>query len=105
MVAGPGSGKTHVIVEKVARLAAGGIPQESILCMTFTEKAAGEMRQRLQERGAGEAWVGTTHSLCLEILKENHVKTGITEKTTIFGEMPRLAWCVRNLDEFGIDPR
>ena len=105
VVAGPGSGKTHVIVEKVARLAAGGIPQESILCMTFTEKAAGEMRQRLQERGAGEAWVGTIHSLCLEILKENHVKTGITEKTTIFGEMPRLAWCVRNLDEFGIDPK
>lgn len=103
VVAGPGSGKTRVIVEKAARLVAGGIPQESILCMTFTEKAAGEMRRRLRARGIPNAWVGTMHSLCLEILKENSLSTGITADTVIFGELPRLAWCIRNIDKMGID--
>ena len=50
VVAGPGSGKTRVIVEKVLHLVKSGIEQSSILCLTFTEKAAGEM----QERVAGE---------------------------------------------------
>lgn len=103
VVAGPGSGKTLVIVERVARLVAEGTPQESILCMTFTEKAASIMRRRLQERSVSRAWVGTMHSLCLEILKENYVKTGITDRPEVFGEMPRLAWCVRNVDKLGIN--
>lgn len=101
--AGPGSGKTHIIIEKVNRLVAGGIPPESILCMTFTERAADEMRQRLG-RGTGEVWVGTIHSLCLEILKDNRVKTGTSESTVVFGGLPRLAWCFRNMNAFGIDP-
>lgn len=105
VVAGPGSGKTLVIAERVARLVAEGIPQESILCMTFTEKAAGIMRRRLQERSASGVWVGTIHSLCLEMLKDNYVKTGIIDRTEVFGEMPRLAWCVRNVDKFGINEK
>lgn len=100
--AGPGSGKTHVIIEKVNRLVARGIPPESILCMTFTERAADEMRQRLGP-STGEVWVGTIHSLCLEILKENRVKTGTSESTVVFGGLPRLAWCFRNMNTFGID--
>ncbi len=101
--AGPGSGKTHLISEKVNRLVAGGIPQESILCMTFTEKAAGEMRQRLAGPGTDNVRVGTIHSLCLEILKENRIKTGVGEGAVVFGGLPRLAWCRRNMDTFGID--
>ena len=78
--AGPGSGKTLVIVERVAKLVADGIRQESILCMTFTEKATDEMRRRLLEKGAGNVQVDTMHALCLEMLKEHGVTTGVTEK-------------------------
>lgn len=105
VLAGPGSGKTLVIVEKVARLVASGVPQESILCMTFTEKAADEMRQRLYKEGIRNVWVGTMHALCLDMLKENAITTGITDRTVVFSEMARLAWCVRNIHSMGIDTR
>ena len=101
--AGPGSGKTRVIVERVARLVAGGLPQDSILCVTFTRKAAGEMDRRLQEMDIGGVRVETIHSFCLEVLHENYLRTGISEKTRRFSELARLVWCVRNSDRFGID--
>ena len=105
VLAGPGSGKTLVIVEKVAKLVASGVPEESILCMTFTEKAADEMRRRLYDRGIRNVWVGTMHALCLDMLKENAITTGITDRTVVFSEMARLAWCVRNIHSMGIDTR
>lgn len=103
VLAGPGSGKTLVIVEKVIRLVKSGVPEESILCMTFTEKAADVMRQRLYGSGIRNIWVGTMHALCLEVLKENGVTTGITDRTVVFSEMARLAWCVRNIHNMGMD--
>ena len=102
--AGPGSGKTAVITKRAKELASGGLPHESILCMTFTEKAAGEMRDRLLELGIDDIWVGTMHSLCLEILKEHGGFTGITDKTGIMGEISGNVWCIRNVDRFGLDP-
>ena len=102
--AGPGSGKTRVIVEKVGRLVAGGLSQDSILCVTFTKKAAGEMSDRLQKMGIGEVRVETIHSLCLEMLQENYLKTGVSEKTRQFSNLARLVWCIRNSEKFGIDP-
>lgn len=101
--AGPGSGKTHVIVERVAKLVSSGVEPESILCMTFTEKAADVMRRRLQEKEAANVWVGTIHALCLEILKDNSITTGISDETIVFSEMAGLVWCVWNIDKFGID--
>ena len=103
VLAGPGSGKTLVIVEKVAGLVAGGVPEEAVLCMTFTEKAAEEMRRRLYDRGIRNVWVGTMHALCLDILKENSVTTGITDGTVVFTDLALLAWCVRNIRDVGID--
>lgn len=101
--AGPGSGKTRVIVGKVVALVEQGVSQDSILCMTFTDKAADEMRRRLHEKGVGDVWVGTMHALCLEILKSNSITTSISDDTIIFGEMARLAWCYRNIESLNID--
>ena len=101
--AGPGSGKTRVIVGKVLALVEQGVSQDSILCMTFTEKAADEMRRRLCEKGVGDVWVGTMHALCLEILKSNSITTSISDDTVIFSEMARLAWCYRNIESLNID--
>ena len=53
IVAGPGSGKTHVIIERVKNLVQSQIPQSAILCLTFTEKAADEMKQRLEKEISG----------------------------------------------------
>ncbi|MBI1657525.1 MAG: ATP-dependent helicase [Thaumarchaeota archaeon] len=117
---GPGSGKTRVIVERVARLVSEGIARpENIFCMTFTKKAAGEMSRRLkdirdatlaqQNTGIPEnldvtrVWVGTIHSLGMEILKENSDITGVSEGTSVFDSLSRLAWCFKTADSLGID--
>lgn len=114
---GPGSGKTRVIVERVARLIESGISSpEQIFCMTFTKKATGEMAQRLKkirderQRQNGNALnditnvrVGTIHSLGMDILKENSDITGITESTDIFDSLSKMAWCFKNADDMGIN--
>lgn len=116
---GPGSGKTRVIVERVARLVESGIARpEQIFCMTFTKKAAGEMAQRLKKMRDGrqrrngdtdalkditKVRVGTIHSLGMDILKENSEITGITESTDIFDSLSKMAWCFKNADGMGIN--
>ena len=84
IIAGPGSGKTFVIVEKVLNLVNSGISQDSILCMTFTEKAAGEMKQRLEKQGVIDSKVNTFHSFAKEILEDNFIESGLGRSTKIF---------------------
>ena len=82
VVAGPGSGKTTVLVEYFRRLVAEDVDPLRILAITFTEKAAGNMRKKLAEafhdntaiRGSLErAWVSTVHGFCARLLRENAV--------------------------------
>jgi ATP-dependent exoDNAse (exonuclease V) beta subunit len=86
VVAGPGSGKTTVLVEYFARLVEAGVDPLRILAITFTEKAAGNMRKKLAERFQDSpgmrakierAWVSTVHGFCTRLLKENAVFAGI----------------------------
>ena len=69
--AGPGSGKTRLLVSRLEGLLAEGVPARGILALTFTNKAAGEMASRLQEASplAGEVRVSTFHALGLEVLR------------------------------------
>jgi len=86
VVAGPGSGKTTVLVEYFRRLVAAGVDPLRILAITFTEKAAGNMRKKLAEAFQGNpeirarlerAWVSTVHGFCARLLRENAVFAGV----------------------------
>ena len=71
LLAQAGSGKTRCLVHRVARLIAQGVNEESILAVTFAKKAATEMNERLKSLGVKKARVGTWHSLCLQIVRED----------------------------------
>src|SRR6266545_1381797 len=86
VVAGPGSGKTTVLVEYFRRLVAAEVDPLRILAITFTEKAAGNMRKKLAQafheqtevRARLErAWVSTVHGFCARLLRENAVFAGV----------------------------
>jgi DNA helicase-2/ATP-dependent DNA helicase PcrA len=69
----PGSGKTFVIVERVVALIKSGVPQKNILCLTFTNKAANEMKERICKRlqvSSTDFFIGTFHSLCAKFLRK-----------------------------------
>ena len=99
VVAGPGSGKTTVLVEYFRRLVEAGVDPLRILAITFTEKAAGNMQARLAEVFRGEpairarlerAWVSTVHGFCARLLRENAVFAGIDPEFTVADE--RESW-------------
>jgi ATP-dependent exoDNAse (exonuclease V) beta subunit len=86
VVAGPGSGKTTVLVEYFRQLVAAGVDPLRILAITFTEKAAGNMRKKLAQAfqqqpetraNLERAWVSTVHGFCARLLRENAVFAGI----------------------------
>ena len=78
VVAGAGTGKTAVIAERFRRLVASGVPPGSILVMTFTERAAAEMRQRIEDLiGAAAPAVGTFHSIALGWLRADGSVVGV----------------------------
>ncbi len=70
IIAGPGTGKTKTLVERICYLQKNGAQPKSILALTFTKKAAEEMSERLKNRGANGLRVATFHSLCFDLLKE-----------------------------------
>lgn len=84
VIAGAGSGKTKVLTTRIANLILEGIPSYNILAITFTNKAAKEMKERLEKIVPdNDAFVGTFHSFGLRILRENVLKLGMTRNFTI----------------------
>ncbi len=84
VVAGAGTGKTRVLTRRVAWLVEGGLPGRALLAITFTNKAAGVLRERLQALRAGaDAWAGTFHAFAAHVLRVSGTAIGIDPEFTI----------------------
>lgn len=105
ILAGPGSGKTRVVTHRIAYLLRHGIPARQILALTFTNKAADEMKSRVERLAPGErVWIGTFHRFCARLLREYASLVGLRENYTIYDTGDSLAALRRSLDELNIDP-
>ncbi|MEV8528141.1 DNA helicase PcrA [Streptomyces sp. NPDC052000] len=109
IVAGAGSGKTRVLTHRIAHLlATRGVHPGQILAITFTNKAAGEMKERVEQLvgpRANAMWVMTFHSACVRILRRESKKLGFTSSFSIYdaADSKRLmALVCRDLD---LDPK
>jgi DNA helicase-2/ATP-dependent DNA helicase PcrA len=90
VLAGPGSGKTTVVTRRVAHLIDQGIPPWQILALTFTNKAAGEMRERIERRlpedlpGRRGLTIATFHAFCARLLRTYGAEAGVPERFSIY---------------------
>jgi DNA helicase-2/ATP-dependent DNA helicase PcrA len=109
VLAGAGSGKTRVLTYRIAYLLATGQAHPSeILAITFTNKAAGEMRERVEQlvgRVSRLMWVMTFHSACARILRAEAQRLGYKRAFTIYDEADSLRMVKRCLEEAGLDPK
>jgi DNA helicase-2/ATP-dependent DNA helicase PcrA len=104
ILAGAGSGKTRVITRRVAHLLHQGVPPGGILAITFTNKAAGEMRQRVQALVPGSTvWVSTFHALGARLLRQYHDRLGIDRNFTIYDQAERLRLVKIAIEDAGLD--
>jgi ATP-dependent DNA helicase UvrD/PcrA len=109
ILAGAGSGKTRVLTHRIAYLVATGAAKPNeILAITFTNKAAGEMRDRaelLVGRRVRAMWVMTFHAACARMLRAHADRLGYTRQFTIYDQADSRRLIKRCLDELGIDPK
>lgn len=107
VLAGAGSGKTKVLTQRIINLIDSGVSPYNILAITFTNKAAKEMRNRVEnELGSitDSIFIGTFHSFGLRILRENYIDIGYTSNITILDTDDAKAIVKRILKENGYDP-
>ena len=108
ILAGAGSGKTRTLTYRVANLLEHGVKAWHILALTFTNKAAREMRERIERLAgadAGEAWIGTFHSICCRILRRDIEKLGYERSFTIYDDDDQQRVIKAVLKELDIDEK
>lgn len=109
ILAGAGTGKTRVLVHRIAHLVNdGGLSPGRILAVTFTNKAAGEMKNRLEKLvgpRARELWVGTFHSVCVKILRKHPLEAGLAPNFLIYDDADQQSVIKQVLKELNLDPK
>jgi len=111
ILAGAGSGKTKTLTHRIAYLIARGVSQGEILALTFTNKAAREMRVRLAEILGAEnnwwfmPWMGTFHSICVKILRMEADKVGLARSFVIYDTDDQLSLVKRAMKSLGADEK
>jgi DNA helicase-2/ATP-dependent DNA helicase PcrA len=105
VLAGAGSGKTRVITHRLAHLVAGGADPRTIVAVTFTNKAAGEMRERARALLGGRPFagvVGTFHSWCLRLLRRRAGEAGLPPRFSIADSADQLALVKEAMGELSL---
>ena len=106
VIAGAGSGKTKVLTTRIANLVLNGVPSYNILAITFTNKAAKEMKERLEKLvPENNAFVGTFHSFGLRIIRENTDSLNMTSNFTILDSDDVGTLIKKIIKEKGYDPK
>ncbi len=108
VVAGAGSGKTRVLTRRIAYLIASGVAPSSILAITFTNKAAAEMKSRVAELvgpTASTMWVSTFHSACVRILRAHAEALGYRKSFAIYDQSDSEKLVSLIARELDIDPK
>ena len=111
ILAGAGSGKTKTLTHRIANLIEHGVSPYEILALTFTNKAAREMRERLagllgmENSFSFMPWMGTFHSICVKILRIEAANVGLSSSFTIYDSDDRLALIKRAMKELKISDK
>ena len=109
ILAGPGSGKTRVITHRIAYLIkVCGVNPHHIMAVTFTNKAAREMEERLHQLVSGsvrDLTLGTFHAICARILRRDGKAIGIDPRFVIYDRDDQLSLLKRGVQEIGLDPK
>src|SRR5215211_4429829 len=109
ILAGPGSGKTRVIAHRIAHLVKEqGVPPGCVMAVTFTNKAARELRDRVEALLGDRAraiTLGTFHAVCARILRIDGEKNGVPRSFAIYDDADQMALVKRIVADLGIDPK
>ena len=108
IIAGAGSGKTRTLTYRIAHLLELGVDPFRILALTFTNKAAGEMKERIIKLVGGEArnlWMGTFHSVFARLLRSDGSKLGYTNSFTIYDTDDSKAAIKQIVKQLNLDPK
>ena len=113
VIAGAGSGKTRVLTYKIAYLLQQGVPANNILALTFTNKAAREMKERItrlldgqgKQADARYLWMGTFHAICSRILRHEAERLGYTRDFTIYDTQDQRSLLRMIIKELGLDEK
>ena len=107
VLAGAGSGKTRVLTERIIKLIDDGISPYNILAITFTNKAAREMKTRVENKLgtlSDSIFIGTFHSFGLRIIRENYIECGLKSNVTILDQDDTKSLIKRIIKEEDLDP-
>ncbi len=109
ILAGPGSGKTRVITHRIAYLIkVCGVSPRQIIAVTFTNKAAREMEERLRHlvgSQLSDLTLGTFHAICARILRRDGKGIGVDSRFVIYDEEDQIGLIKRSIQEVGLDPK
>ncbi|MHB2026370.1 MAG: ATP-dependent helicase [Elusimicrobiota bacterium] len=106
ILAGAGTGKTRVITHRIANLIANRVPAGRILAVTFTNKAAGEMRRRIEDLspGAGSlVWAHTFHAFAARLLRQHHQLLGLNRHFTIYDASDQKRLVAEAMKQIGLE--
>ena len=109
VIAGAGSGKTRVLTYRIAYILKQGIEPWNVIALTFTNKAAAEMKERIAEmvgdEKARKLWMGTFHSIFARILRVEHQATGYSKNYTIYDSVDSKNLIRKIIKELSLDEK